>query len=83
MTDRKRRSVWPCLTAALIGLPVLYVASFGPVIGLCRRASPPVDRDTPVGRSIYGVYFPMYWLAAKGPKPVADAIVWYGQIFWP
>ena len=32
-----RRPLWPILTAALIGLPVLYVASFGPACWLASR----------------------------------------------
>jgi hypothetical protein len=32
--ERKKAGVWPWITALLIGLPVLYVASFGPACWL-------------------------------------------------
>ena len=35
--ERKPRSVWPWIAALLIGLPVLYVASFGPACWLSSR----------------------------------------------
>ena len=28
--ERKKSGLWPCVVALLIGLPVLYVVSFGP-----------------------------------------------------
>jgi hypothetical protein len=37
MSDNCRKSVWPWIVALLIGLPVLYVASFGPACWLCDR----------------------------------------------
>lgn len=39
MTDRKR-PLWPLLTAALIGLPVLYVATFGAWFTWARVKAP-------------------------------------------
>jgi hypothetical protein len=35
--QRKKSSIWPSVVALLIGLPVLYVASFGPMCWLTAR----------------------------------------------
>ena len=37
MTDRKQ-PLWPWIVALLIGLPVLYVASFGPACWIVSHA---------------------------------------------
>jgi hypothetical protein len=60
----KNRPLWPLLTAALIGLPVLYVASFGPA---CWWASGTIS-DTDV-RIAPQVYWPIGW-AAQRSSPV-------------
>jgi len=44
--DSRSRPLWPILTVALIGLPVLYVASFGPACWLASRGWLPI---TPAG----------------------------------
>lgn len=36
-----KHSLWLVLTATLIGLPVLYVASFGPWVRLCATQQVP------------------------------------------
>ena len=42
MSDDHKKPVWPWIVALLIGLPVLYVASFGPACWLVeRRILPP------------------------------------------
>lgn len=33
----KRKPVWPWATALLLGLPMAYIASFGPAVWLMRR----------------------------------------------
>ena len=38
-----RKPLWPWVVALLIGLPVLYVASFGPAMALYARGRIPLD----------------------------------------
>jgi hypothetical protein len=63
----KRLAAW--IVALLIGLPVLYVASFGPVCWLAEREIIPI-RAVEVCR-------PLAWLAARCPDPVRDAYASY------
>ncbi len=37
MSDERKRPIWPWIVALLIGLPMLYVASFGPACWLADR----------------------------------------------
>jgi hypothetical protein len=47
--ERKKSGLWPCIMALLIGLPVLYVASFGPACWITSRMN--------VGSSTIGVIY--------------------------
>ena len=38
MSDDRKKPLWPWIVALLIGLPVLYVASFGPACWITSRA---------------------------------------------
>jgi len=57
MSQDSRRPVWPILIVALIGLPVLYVASTGPAIWLLRRFNSDGLNDLALT-----VYAPVLWL---------------------
>lgn len=61
--SEERKSLRPCIVALLIGLLVLYVASFGPARALVERGilKPAVLR--------WGVFRPCY-MAFLGPEPV-------------
>src|SRR5262245_47217781 len=75
----RKRPLWPLLTAALLGLPVLYVLSFGPA---CWIASHTLDRgDSVVAKSLNLVYQPILSLAWSGPPIVQDPIVWYARLW--
>lgn len=78
MTERKR-PLWPFLTAALIGLPVLYVLSFGPVAWLSAHSLLPEELLLPV--VIF--YSPLIWaINSEGsPRWLQYAILWYLS-FW-
>ena len=83
MIIRKPRPLWPLLTAALIGLPVLYVASFGPACWLFNAA---MDQGWPVEgsllqRFLLALYAPVLRLEANGPEPIATALEWYASLF--
>jgi hypothetical protein len=66
MSD-ERKPLWPWIVALLIGLPVLYVASFGPACWLADRQI----------FSCVEIYRPLAKLAARCPGPVRDAYDWY------
>jgi len=70
MSDRKPRPLWPLLTAALIGLPVLYVASFGPACWL-------LGRDLCDTRLITVGYAPILSVYSNGPMSIRKGIWWY------
>lgn len=73
------RPLWPLLTAALIGLPVLYVASFGPA---CWVSSRTLDRGNRIGAQAFNmIYQPLLSLAWSGPSIVRDPIVWYMRLW--
>jgi len=73
MTDRKPRPLWPFLTAALIGLPVLYVVSFGPACWLVEHGFP--------ARPAAFIYEPLLRQALLKEGPVREALHWYGSKF--
>ena len=70
--ERKKLSgVWPWIGAVLIGLPVLYVVSFGPACWLCDRH---IVQSEWVGR----LYQPLVRFAVA--VNAQDAILWYGEL---
>jgi hypothetical protein len=62
MTDRKPRPLWPLLTAALIGLPVLYVLGFGPAARIEELELELVDSRW------FVIYDPLVWVIHNGPE---------------
>ena len=71
--NRKER--WAKWTlAAVVGAPVLYVASFGP---WCWSISQSVREGTDRASLFYR---PMIWMWLNGPKPAWDAIDWYANL---
>jgi len=61
------KAVWAWAVALLIGIPLLYVASFGPACWLAdREIIPSVE-----------FYRPLAQIVAKSPGPVRDAYCWY------
>jgi len=73
MTD-ERKPLWPWMVALLIGLPGLYVASFGPAcwaMGLVDSGSAVVST----------VFRPMMVLIIHGPAPISDALSRYANVF--
>lgn len=64
MTDRNDRPLWPFVTAAALGLPLLYVLSVGPIDWLIRSDSlPPALKD-----ALHVYAFPIVWSYHAGPK---------------
>ncbi len=51
--ERKKAGLWPWIVTLLIGLPVLYVASFGPACWILSR------RDGPKTKWLPDLYMPI------------------------
>ena len=65
MSDDRKNPVWPWIAALLIGVPVLYVASFGPA---CRLASGPYAKDeSPAANWAMYIYVPLGKLILHSP----------------
>jgi hypothetical protein len=71
MPTRSRPNWW-ILTAALIGLPILYVLSFGPACWVSNRLT--------TGERVLSVaYQPMLWLWMRTSGP-AKVVEWYALL---
>jgi hypothetical protein len=73
MTDRKKPGLAFWATVVVVGLPLLYVLSFGPACWITSRCSLPGDW-------LFVVYAPMIWPLNNGPTFLFDAISWYSLI---
>src|SRR5262245_39535444 len=81
MSENRKIRVWPWITALLIGLPVLYVVSFGPACWISSRG--PVGTSETSARSAKIVciaYRPMMWICDTSPKFVRSGIAWYSRV---
>jgi hypothetical protein len=72
MSEEKKKRGVAWIAVLLIGLPVLYVASFGPAIWLTRTREPPL---------LAAVYWPLGWAAAYGPQVVRRPLAEYAGAF--
>lgn len=76
MTHGKKHG-WPFWFAvAVIALPVLYVASFGPA---CRTAL----KHNWASEPFFVAYHPLEATLLGLPRPIAGAIVWYANLWMP
>jgi hypothetical protein len=62
------------LVLLLLCLPVLYVLSTGPVLGLHWRGYLPAE--------VLAIYAPLQW-AAKSCEPLYEFLTWYKNLFRP
>jgi len=67
MSDDRKNPLWPLIAVLLIGLPVLYVASFGPACWIASYA------DAQNG-TVETLYHPVIWAWDVVPKPVQTAL---------
>jgi hypothetical protein len=75
---RERWAKWMALAAA-IGIPALYVASFGPV---CWISSHALDRIDHIGaRTVSELYQPILFLAWSGPSIAQRPVIWYMRLW--
>ena len=65
--SEERKPLWPWIVALLIGLPVLYVASFGPACLIWGQRI----CDSP---ALLTVYLPCIRAVESGPAPVQSAL---------
>src|SRR5262245_38638214 len=86
MNSKHRKHGWAFwLIVALIGLPVLYVASFGPTCWWLSRelhvSGGLYVLSRPEGaRIVSESYWPIGWLAIHGPPSIGRALGWYGGL---
>jgi hypothetical protein len=76
-----RRERWAKWTAvgSLIGIPVLYVLSIGPVFWFQSRGMVPAS----VNATLDEFYIPVGWVLTYGPKPITDFFDWYLPLWVP
>jgi hypothetical protein len=72
-----RKPVWPWIVALMIGLPVLYVASFGPAGWLVNHVFGPEW----LKNALVVIYMPIIWIDKHGPAPVHEALRWFDHIW--
>lgn len=74
MTAAGKKPGWAFWTTlVLVGVPVLYVASFGPAVWATSRnlASPSL---------VERAYGPVLWSMAYGPSTITRALFWWGEL---
>jgi hypothetical protein len=77
MTDRKKPGVAFWATVVVVGLPVLYVLSFGPACWWLSKPPPPGYSAIGDTRTAPQFYWPIGWLAMKDPRWSRKIIFWY------
>jgi hypothetical protein len=70
-----RKPVWPWIVALLIGLPVLFVLSYGPWMALRERV------PYPVFRRIERLYLPLKPLVFDGPDCLTNPYLSYLELW--
>ncbi len=73
--ERQKPSLAFWATVTLIGLPVLYVLSVGPVAWTSRFM------PKWLGNALVVVYSPLEWIYKNGPAPIHEALDWYVSFF--
>jgi len=68
-------SPWPWIVSLLIGLPVLYVATFGSACWLAYW----LDKEPDWQESLLVAYRPLLFSVARCPTQVQDALIHYGD----
>ena len=88
MADRKKPGWVFWTTVIVVGVPVLYVLSFGPA---CWWFAKPIEVgswafsgslavDQRKMREASKAYWPLGWLVANGPTPVHRVLGWYALL---
>ena len=74
MSDDRKKPLWPWIVAVLIGLPVLYVASFGPACWLCEKQFAPTH-------VAWIIFRPLTYVVVQHPYDVGTPIRKYAAMF--
>jgi len=74
--EMKRPGSWPWVVAVLIGLPVLYVATFGPAVWSTARG----HLDRPI---VERAYWPLLWTIVYGPEAASTPLKWWASLAIP
>ncbi len=92
MSDDRKKHLWPWIVALLIGLPVLYVASFGPAcwissrFNIGRKVLPTAYRPITAGIRIKDFQWCIAQLRAGGSVTMQprrsglDVLDWYSRV---
>jgi len=72
MSEDRKKPLWPWIVALVIVLPVLYVASFGPLCWYAERCVENTGRAPPPWLGV--AYFPLGRFAVHGPSIIAGPL---------
>jgi hypothetical protein len=75
MSDDRKKPVWPWIAALLIGLPALYVLSFGPACYL-------VSNQTVSSKNAWRAFRPLARLGVYGPEWATSGISRYARLWY-
>jgi hypothetical protein len=75
MSDDRKKPLWPWIAALLIGVPVLYVASFGPACWIISRAG----QWNVLWAAAHFIYSPVLQVW-NHDGTISDAIDWYANL---
>ncbi len=78
--DKQRSNHTTAWVVTLIALPVLYVLSWGPMMGLGYNRTIPKTADTWLEK----FYQPVWWLYYNTPlkKPLDAYVCWWINVLW-
>ena len=71
--DERKRAFGPWIVAAVIGVPALYVVSFGPACWLSSRIQPS-------GRTASVIYSPVIYAWEKAPRRAQEIFTHFVEI---
>jgi hypothetical protein len=83
MSEERKNHYWPLIVALLIGLPVLYVASYGPACWYWSRHNEDPPGHMRRSELFEWAYLPICWCASREPRLLAPAISWYATLGMP
>ena len=80
MIDDRKKSLWPWIVALLSGLPVVYVASFGPAVWLMAWLLNARIINEGGQVPFLVIYYPLV-SAAERTDVLGAMLDWYAHIF--
>jgi hypothetical protein len=83
MSDDRKSPLWPWIVSLLIGLPVLYVGSYGPACWYWSRHNEDGPGHMRRSELFEKAYLPIWWCAAREPRVLAPTISWHATLGMP